>query len=872
MSLSSPLLQKRFRPVFAIIIAVCLMSCEDTAEKEGIVSTLQLDTRPCLGVNSACRRNVTNATNQGAGYGNACLVIVSNQQQTTERRRLAWIQNRLSLVDQASLSFQAGDRIQTSLFILESGDDPLACMNLNLEALCEPTVCLVKLGPVETIVPTNGLLSIDFRQAGACKTRVSTPPHPALTELCNDLDDDCDGRADETFGELGQPCQENSTCAAAQVFACASDQQSYSCVPASTEICDGVDNDCNGLVDDIAGCESSQCNTSADCLDPASPICADGQCRACLDGTAECGQDFCDRGRCVPCITGTNRGCSEPNARICRELADGRSTFCDGCQSSADCGSNNQLPPICDRLTGQCVDCQQNSPLWGCDGDEQGLICDPNAQGGSPCRSCNPGDCIGNQRCIAVADGTRRCEGCDPTTNQPCDADGQTPICRARADGGFACQTCNGDDAYCANVSEQLARSNPASPSRPYCSESGRCIQCRGEQNQYGCNPTGDTPLCSNGFCSSCVTDQDCDGIPNADAFCVAAGDMAANALTGQCVECELNNHNGCGEGSPICDQQTRRCRACEAGDICSPDPQTGRPRFCVGDACLGCNPDGDAGCSNAIGEPICDANSGCRACLIDIECEGVANNDGRDLCYQGRCVRCRPDRPGSCAVGQVCAPSPNTGELQCGGCTGNADCAPDGFCVDGACQPCDPSTNDGCGGVRPECHPQTFECVQCLSYADCRNSGFYDACIDNNCQACGNGSADDPGCRGFRVGEDDLACVQQKCRTCRFGAGESPFCPEATPYCHRLGSHCLGVCNVAANTRDRLPISPGCDAANPQCHYVDIESQLVSECRLCYDSTDQPGVVDLGCSANFPRCLGRGARCCSDENDMDCQ
>lgn len=82
--------------------------------------------------------------------------------------------------------------------------------------------------------------------------------YPGAPELCNGKDNDCNGAADDGLG-IGQSCQDGSgTCASTGVTACAQDGTVYCDAPApmgSPEVCDGQDNDCDGVVDNGDVCD-----------------------------------------------------------------------------------------------------------------------------------------------------------------------------------------------------------------------------------------------------------------------------------------------------------------------------------------------------------------------------------------------------------------------------------------------------------------------------------------------------------------------------------------------------------------------------------------------------------------------------------------
>jgi len=100
-------------------------------------------------------------------------------------------------------------------------------------------------------------------------------------ELCNDLDDNCDGVVDDGF-DLGAPCDgpDNDECAD-DVITC----DGCSDGPDILEVCNGVDDNCNGLIDsdcDVGSCMPGLLVTGSV---PSSPNCIDFPVEAGSTGT-----------------------------------------------------------------------------------------------------------------------------------------------------------------------------------------------------------------------------------------------------------------------------------------------------------------------------------------------------------------------------------------------------------------------------------------------------------------------------------------------------------------------------------------------------------------------------------------------------------
>ncbi len=80
-------------------------------------------------------------------------------------------------------------------------------------------------------------------------------------ELCDGIDNNCNGQVDETFAGLGESCQEGvGACAANGTARCSDDGTELICdaTPGQpqTEVCDGIDNDCNGQIDELPECDN----------------------------------------------------------------------------------------------------------------------------------------------------------------------------------------------------------------------------------------------------------------------------------------------------------------------------------------------------------------------------------------------------------------------------------------------------------------------------------------------------------------------------------------------------------------------------------------------------------------------------------------
>ena len=73
--------------------------------------------------------------------------------------------------------------------------------------------------------------------------------HPHVPDVCNAIDDDCDGTVDEDFVSHATTCG-IGPCARSGATSCVNGSEQDSCIPSVDDSCNGIDDDCDGSIDE----------------------------------------------------------------------------------------------------------------------------------------------------------------------------------------------------------------------------------------------------------------------------------------------------------------------------------------------------------------------------------------------------------------------------------------------------------------------------------------------------------------------------------------------------------------------------------------------------------------------------------------------
>ena len=445
------------------------------------------------------------------------------------------------------------------------------------------------------------------------------------------------------------------------------------CVPTKDpkEICDGVDNDCDGKTDDKAAqCDDGKACTTDECAgkdgckatnlatgtcDDGDKCTGDGACKdgVCLPGTATtcddanvCTGDSCDKatGMCKNATATDGGACDDGNPCMTGEAC--KTGVCMA-GAAMDCDDKNVCTDdMCDIKDGKCKTLNNTRP---CTDDNACTISDT-------CKdaACMPGaatSCDDNNACTDDSCDTKTGKCASANNTKPCtDGDGCTvgDVCKDAACMPGAVTACDDKNACTDDSCDSKTGNCVATNNTKPCDDASKCTLQDACKN--GACAGGAAPVCDD---SKPCTDNNCDKAtgcvyPPNSATCTD-GDACSNGdkcgggvcLPGALTSC--NDANPCTNDS--CDkikgcEHAAHSATCDDGNKCT-DLDRCDKGMCGGviDECHDNDKCTKDWCDTASGDCMHEAIAACLAtCSTATDCDD-GNSCTLDVCDGGKCA-----------------------------------------------------------------------------------------------------------------------------------------------------------------------------------------------------------------------------------------
>jgi cysteine-rich repeat protein len=619
-------------------------------------------------------------------------------------------------------------------------------------------------------------------------------------EVCNGLDDDCDGDLDEgdfIQGLYLSPCDDGNDC--------------------TEDLCNGE-----------AGCEhtalsGTECKDGNPCT--VADTCKDGVCAGTLvdcDDENPCTDDSCDEtGGCV--FEANLADCDDGDpctvADACADtVCSGFPVACD-CSTDADCDAledgnacngtltcnTSKVPFLCQTVPGSVVQCAA----------PQGV--------NAPClvAACNPA--------------TGKCEETAGKIGMPCDDMDACTIADSCADGkclGGPAANCNDGNPCTDDWCDELTGCQHE-PNEAACEDGDICTV--GDHCKLGQCVPGSSTACDDG--NPC-TDDACDSALG----CIHTPNAAPCDDGNACTALDFCNAGACQFGSAVlcddgnvcttdsCDPATGCTYAlstgpCDDGNICTYGDHC-QLGACVGSGTLSCND------NNPCTDDSCSPGGGCAYKPNSVACDDGNACTAADSCAAGKCA---PGKPVACEDGNVCTTdtcdpvkgcqhAANTNPCNdSNACTSGETCA-GGTCAGGTpvnCLDANPCTDDTCDPAKGCQHtPNEAECED-GSICTLNDYCAAGACLPGPPANCSDGQF----CNGMEACDPAFGCKP----------GAMPVLDDLIP------------CTIDS-----------CDEATDQVVHSPVHSMCNTN-KLCVDDLCVPG---QGClSQTKPNCCGNGIK-----------